>query len=186
MLVHGTRAARYYIDFLRWQIAPQVILLGGVSGQIKNTDDIDTGSPYLNHPYADHGYAGGLVVHWDLDFQTKLPRLRRSWQDWEAARAGAGAAEAGIALEVMQAFETVAETRQRMEILDKGNKAATRWLEIAQEKFQKQKADAREFTDALLGWFDSHGSYLQAIFDYDTAVAQLGRTTGLDLFGEKP
>ena len=185
MLAHGTRAAKFYRDFVRLSMAPQVVLLGGVSGLVKNTDDQDTGSPYLSHPYADHGYAGGLVVHWDLDFQNKLPRLRRAWEDWQAARAGAGAAEAGIALEVMQAYETVSETRQRMEILSKGNQASTRWLEIAQDKFENKKGDAREFTDALLGWFDSHGSYLQAIFDFNGAVAQLERTTGLDLFGGK-
>ena len=186
MLLHGTRAARFYRDFLRLQLLPQVVLIGGVAGLVKTTTDDDTGSPYLNHPFANRGYAGGLIVHWDLDFQNKLPRLRRSWEDWQAALAGAGAAEAGIALEVMQAYETLAETRERMQILAKGDQAAHRWLEIAQERYETKKGDAREFTDALLGWFDSHGNYLQAIFDYDTAVAQLGRTTGLAMFGGQP
>jgi outer membrane protein TolC len=186
MLLHGTRAAGFYRDFLRLQLLPQVVLLGGVAGLVKTTTADDTGLPYLNHPFADHGYAGGLLVHWDLDFQNKLPRLRRSWEDWQAARAGAGAAEAGIALEVMQAYETLAETRERMQILAKGDQAAQRWLAIAQERYEKKKGDAREFTDALLGWFDSHGNYLQAIFDYDSAVAQISRTTGLEMFGGKP
>jgi outer membrane protein TolC len=185
MLVHGIRAARYNVDIVRTQMLPSVLLLGSISALVKTTQADDIAAPYTNHPYAEHGYGGGLLLHWELDFQTKLPRLRRAWQDWESARAGAGAAEAGIALEVAQAYETVAETRERMRILQDGDKSASRWLELAQAKFEKRQADAREFTDALLGWFGSHGDYLQAIFDYDAAVAQLGRTTGMDLVGGK-
>ena len=185
MLVHGTRAARYYVNFVREQLAPAVLVLGSINGLVETTTQQDVPPPYVNHPYAEHGYGGGLLVHWELDFQTRLPRLRRAWQDYESARAGAGAAEAGIALEVTQAYETVAETHERMRILQEGDKSATRWLELAQAKFEKRQADAREFTDALLGFFASHGDYLQAIFDYDAAVAQLGRTTGMDLLGGK-
>jgi outer membrane protein TolC len=185
MLVHGTRAARYYVDFVREQLIPAVLVLGSINGLVETMTQQDVPPPYLNHPYAEHGYGGGLLLHWELDFQNRLPRLRRAWQDWESARAGAGAAEAGIALEVTQSYETVAETSERMRILKEGDKSATRWLELAQAKFEKRQADAREFTDALLGWFASHGDYLQAIFDYDAAVAQLGRTTGMDLVGGK-
>src|SRR5262249_29169024 len=121
--------------------------------------------------------------HWELDFQARLPRLRRAWQDWEAARAGASAAEAGIVLEGTSAYETVAETRERLRILEQADKASARWLDLASARFGKREADARELTDALLGWFDTHGNYLQAIFDFDAAAAQLGRTTGLDTIG---
>jgi outer membrane protein TolC len=168
------------VDLSATALLPNVALVGSFFGLVTTTQDDQADSPYLLHPYGEHGYGGGLFLRWEADYQLKLPRLRRARADYRSAVAMGDVALAAIALEVTVAYETVAETRQKMNVLHEGDKYATKWLDLAKKRFEERKADAREFTDALVAYFDAHGNYLQAIFDYDSAVAWLGRTVGAE------
>jgi outer membrane protein TolC len=177
----GVRAAHANLELNKSNFYPDIALAGSVFGLWTTTHDDDPLSPYMNHPFASHGYGGGLFFKMGLDFHLKIPRYDRAKDDYEAALAGSHAALDGMALEVRTAWETVAEAQKRMDILVKGEKASRSWLTAIAQNFAIGTAEAREFNDALIAYFDAHGRYLQAIYDYNVAVAWLGRLTGTPL-----
>jgi len=178
MVRFGEAAARTNVDINRANLFPDILLVGSVFGLWKTTEDDDPASPYMNHPFASYGYGGGLVVRWGLDFHLKIPRLLRARDDYEAARAGGDAAQGWMSLDVVNAYESVREAKDRMAILYRGEKAAHSWLTAIAQNFAIGTAEARDFNDALVAYFEAHGRWLQSIYDFNVAVVSLERAVG--------
>jgi outer membrane protein TolC len=98
----------------------------------------------------------------------------------EAAEIGFRRSEAlgGIQLEVRKAYGEVREAGERVKAVQKGEKAAKSWISAVAQNLQVGLAESRDFTDALLAYFNMRFRYLQAIYDYNVAVASLTRATG--------
>jgi outer membrane protein TolC len=181
MVYAGLAAARANLEINKSNLYPDIVLVGAVYGLWKTTDNDDPTSPYMLHPFAGYGYGGGLFIRWGLDLHLKIPRYLRARDDLAAAVQSGRAAEDGMGLEVVQAYESVIEAKRRITLINHGEKAAHSWLTAVAQNFAIGTAETRDFQDALLAYFDNHGRYLQAIFDFNVAVAQLGRVCGCEL-----
>ena len=106
-----------------------------------------------------------------------MDKLRAELAELEANRR---AAQGGLALEVRKAIADVREAERRLPILQKGKKAARSWLVAVTQSFSVGLAQAKDFNDALIAYFEAELRTLQAIYDFNVAVAQLGRATGTD------
>jgi outer membrane protein TolC len=135
----------------------------------------------MNHPFASWGYSAGVVFRWSLDLHLKTPRYERAKADYEAALAGSRSALDWWSYDVEAAYESMMEARKRIDVLERGEKAAHSWLTAIAQNFAIGTAEARDFNDALVAYFDAHGRYLQAIYDFNVAVAQLSRVVGTDV-----
>jgi outer membrane protein TolC len=186
MLRMGLRAAKANVEVQRANLLPDIALVGSIFGLAKTTENDEAASPYMNHPFASHGYGGGLYLKWGLDLHLKMPRYARAQAEYDAAIAAGAAAEDGMTLEIQSAHATLVEATAKMGILKKGERAARSWLTAVAQNFAIGTAEASEFTDALVAYFEAHGRYLQAIYDYNMAVAQLGRAIGVDLGAGTP
>jgi outer membrane protein TolC len=135
----------------------------------------------MNHPFASWGYTAGVIMRWSLDLHLKTPRYERAKADYESTLAGSRAVSDWQMLDVENAYESVIEARKRIDVLVRGEKAAHSWLTAITQNFAVGTAETRDFTDALLAYFDAHGRYLQAIYDFNVAVVQLSRVVGTDV-----
>ncbi|HJZ88178.1 MAG TPA: TolC family protein [Polyangia bacterium] len=181
MVRFGRDAARANLEINKSNFYPDIVLGASLFGLWKTTDDDDPLSPYMLHPFASYGYGGGLFVRWGLDLHLKIPRYLRAREDYEGALAFGQAADDGMALEVTTAYESVTESRSRLALFERGEKTAHSWLTAIAQNYAIGTAEAREFNDALLAYFEAKSRYIQAIFDFNMSVAWLHRVVGVDV-----
>ena len=72
----------------------------------------------------------------------------------------------------------MSEAGERVKAVAKGEKAAKSWISAVAQNFAVGLAESRDLTDALLAFFNMRFRYLQAVYDYNIAVAALTRATG--------
>ena len=68
-----------------------------------------------------------------------------------------------------------------MKVVQKGEKAGRQWISAVAQNVAVGLSEARDFSDALLAFFQARIRYLQSIHDHNVAVATLSRATGIDV-----
>jgi outer membrane protein TolC len=87
----------------------------------------------------------------------------------------------GIDFEVEKAFSEMSEADQRLQAVQKGEKAARQWIAAIMQNISVGLAEAKDFTDALLAFFQARARTLQSEYDFNVAVASLTRVAGFDV-----
>jgi outer membrane protein TolC len=105
-------------------------------------------------------------------------RLRAEAQEADLRRSEA---MGGINFEVERAYSEMKEADQRLKTVQKGEKAARQWIAAIMQNISVGLAEAKDFSDALLAFFQARMRYLQGLYDYNIAVASLTRGSGVDV-----
>lgn len=181
------RALNYLVDAtegladLEWRKQlPDLVLIG--AGTFARATSIDDPRfAFANDPY--NTLTGGVVlaVRISLDFGVKHARAMRVRADASATQARRREALGGIAFEVAKAYGELRESSARMEVAGRGEKAARAWITAVAQNMELGLAEAKDFGDALLQYFNMRVRRLQAIYDFNMASATLGRATGSDV-----
>jgi outer membrane protein TolC len=177
LLDYAVKAKSALADLERRKEYPDLVLIGTAAfARAQDVDDPQNAfvSHYFNSTTA--GVAAALRMQLDLG-----PRLARATRtSAEAAEISFRRTEAlgGIALEVRKAYGEMTEASERVKAVQKGEKAAKSWISAVAQNFALGLSEARDLTDALLAFFNMRYRYLQAVFDYNVAVAALTRATG--------
>ena len=177
LLDYAVKAKSALADLERRKEYPDFVLIG--TGAFARAQDVqDPTNAFMSHYFhsTTAGVAAALRVQLDLG-----PRIARAARtSAEATEIGYRRAEAlgGIQLEVRKAYGEMTEAAERMKAVQKGEKAAKAWMAAVAQNFQIGLSEARDLTDALLAFFNMRFRYLQAIYDYNIAVAALTRATG--------
>lgn len=134
------------------------------------------------------GWSAGVTAEWDV-FDGALRRNRIREKSLELAKAGETLAdsERQVALEIQshyldlqQAAETVAASRDTVELAEKS-------LEIAKTRYENGLATNLDFTDANLSLSIARLTRLQALHDHMNALARLQQASGEEFErGETP
>jgi outer membrane protein TolC len=177
LLDYAVKAKSALADLERRKEYPDLVLIGTAAYAVAQ-DVQDPNNAFMSHYFnsATAGVAAALRMQLDLG-----PRLARAARvSAESAEIGFKRAEAlgGITLEVRKAYGEMTEASDRIKALAKGEKAAKSWISAVTQNFQVGLAEARDLTDALLAYFNMRARYLQAVYDYNIAVASLARATG--------
>jgi outer membrane protein TolC len=138
-------------------------------------------SPFANDPFNGYSAGGGLALKWDLDIGRKLG-------EWREAKAQAGRlaaqmddAERAVRLEVEKLFLEMRDARTIVDAQQEALRAVRGWVLAKTDLYENGLSDLRDILDALVQFFLSRMTLLQAIHDYNVAVAALERATGLSL-----
>ncbi len=83
-----------------------------------------------------------------------------------------------IALEVEQSYLRVVETQERIKATESAAKAAKENLDLARGRYEVGVGSIIEITDAENLYTDAQTTYIQAIYNYKIADAQLARAMG--------
>ncbi|MCA9603776.1 MAG: hypothetical protein KC417_17210, partial [Myxococcales bacterium] len=90
-------------------------------------------------------------------------------------------ARTGIALEVKTTRSEAVEARDRMVAWASGHQKAREWFVSAAQGYQVGTVEPKELIDAVKAYFTARFSHLQAMFDFNIAVAKLERVTADEL-----
>ncbi|MGE5507973.1 MAG: TolC family protein, partial [Chitinophagales bacterium] len=112
--------------------------------------------------------------------------------DWGAAKARLAQAEANarglelrvkglqdqILVEVQQAYQALLEARERIPVAETNVTQAKENLSITQIRYEAGLATTVDVLDSQMLLTQSESAYVQAVFDYDLALAKLAKASG--------
>jgi outer membrane protein TolC len=177
LLDYAVKAKSALADLERRKEYPDLVLIGtGAFAVAQEVDDPKNG--FLNHYFNTTSFGVAAALRMQLDLGPRIARAAHAGA--EADEIGYRRAEAlgGIQLEVRKAYGEMSEAAERVKAVGKGEKAAKAWISAVAQNFAVGLAESRDLTDALLSYFNMHFRYLQAIYDYNIAVAAMMRATG--------
>jgi outer membrane protein len=177
LLDYAVKAKSALADLERRRAYPDLVLIGSAALARAQTVD-DPQNAFLSHYFNSTSAGVAAAVRMQLDLGPKLARASRT--SAEADELGYRRTEAlgGIVFEVRKAYGEMTEASARVKAVQKGEKAAKSWISAVAQNFTVGLAEARDLTDALVAFFNMRYRYLQAVFDYNVAVAAMTRATG--------
>jgi outer membrane protein len=177
LLDYAVKAKSALADLERRRAYPDVVLIGTASLAYAQEVD-DPQNAFLSHYFNSRSLGLAAAVRMQLDLGPKLARAARMSAEATEISFRRSEALGGIALEVRKAYGEMSEAGERVKAVQKGEKAAKSWISAVAQNFAVGLAEARDLTDALVAYFNMRYRYLQAVFDYNIAVAALTRATG--------
>ncbi len=159
---------------------PDFVLIGTANYAYASSIDTPQNS-YYNDPF--HSLGAGIAAgfHMPLDLGVKNARAVKLRAEAEEAEQRRREAMSGISFEVERATTEMKEAEERIKAVQKGEKAGKQWIAAVAQNLAVGLAEARDFSDALLAFFQARIRLLQSIYDYNIATASLSRATGTDI-----
>jgi outer membrane protein TolC len=179
-LKHLVATKRALAD-LEWRRQyPDLALVGTAQYAYSNSVEHPQNA-YFNNPYNSAGAGIAAFLRVPLDLGPRNAHAHRLAAEAAEADLKSKEALAGIAFEVEKAFGEMQEASERMKTVQKGEKASRQWIAAMMQNMAVGIAEAKDFSDALLAFFQARVRYLQSIYDFNVAVANLSRATGSDV-----
>jgi outer membrane protein len=159
---------------------PDLVLIGTAAYAYASSVDTPKNS-YYNNPF--HSLGAGIAAGFrmPLDLGVKNARAIKLRAEAEEAEQKRREALSGINFEVEKSYTEMKEAEERMKVVQKGEKAGRQWIAAIAQNLAVGLAEAKDFSDALLAFFQAHIRYAQSIYDYNLAAAALTRATGTDV-----
>jgi outer membrane protein TolC len=128
-------------------------------------------------------YTGGLglALRWDMDFGRRLGELAESRAELAKLQSEAAEAERGVRLEVEKLAREALDARTMVDVQHEAMTAARGWVIAKTDLYENGLAEINDVLTGLVAFFQARMDHLKAIYDYDVAVANLERATGLAL-----
>jgi outer membrane protein len=180
-LEHLAAAKRALADFEWRKQYPDLVLIG--TAQYAYANAIDTPkNAFANNPFNTTGAGIAAAIRMPLDLGIKNAHAMRSRAEAEEAEQKRREASSGILFEVEKAHLELKEAEERMKVVQKGEKAGRQWIAAIAQNLAVGLSETKDFSDALLAYFQARIRYLQSMYDYNVAAAALTRATGIDVY----
>jgi outer membrane protein TolC len=158
---------------------PDLLLVGRLSYAYTSSADLPQNA-YYNNPLNGFGFGGGIALRLTWDYALKLARLSRARAELAETGALRRQALGGIDLEVAKARLELEEAQRRVELTHRGERSANAWINTVAQNFAIGLAETRDFSDALMAFFQMRLRWLQAIYDAQIARAALIKAAGTE------
>jgi len=179
-LQHMVAAKRALAQLETRKQYPDFVLVG--SAAYAYASRIDTPkNAFYNDPYHALGAVISAGFHMPLDLFVKNARASKLHAEAEEAEQRKREALNGISFEVEKAHTELKEAEERMKVVQKGEKAGRQWIAAVAQNLAVGLAEAKDFSDALMAFFQARVRYAQSIYDYNVAAAALTRATGINV-----
>ena len=179
-LEHLLASKRALAD-LEWRRQlPDFVLLG--SAQYAYASSVDhPNNAFANNPFNTSGVGLAAAFRMPLDLFVKNAHAHRLRAEAQEAEFRRNEAMSGIGFEVEKAFSEMKEADERLKAVRKGEKAARQWIAAIMQNISVGLAETKDFSDALLAFFQARARTLQGQYDFNIAIASLTRVTGFDV-----
>jgi outer membrane protein len=164
---------------------PDIVLIGTAAYAYASSVDTPQNA-YFNDPF--HTLGAGIAAGFRMPLDLGVKGARAAKLHAEAKEAEQKQREAlnGIAFEVEKAHTELLEAGKRTKVMQKGEKAGRQWIAAVAQNIAVGVSEAKDFSDALLAFFQARVRYLQSMYDYNIAAAALTRATGVDVTADNP
>lgn len=176
----GLDAREAAVAVARSQLWPDLFLSVLVEANwAGNRDQVN--NPYLNDDF--NRIRGGpfFGIRWKLDFAAKLAALAKAKAEAAGQQAQLEKAKAGLPLAIRRAYLNWEEKREALDIARRSRKSGRALSFLTAANFRIGIGDGREILEAYGLYARSAGEYIQAIYEYNMAVAELGEAAGQPL-----
>jgi outer membrane protein TolC len=159
-------AAKRALADLEWRRQyPDLVLVGSATYAYASSIDHPQNA-FANNPFNTSGVGLAAAFRMPLDLFVKNAHAHRVHAE---------------AQEVELAYTEMKEADQRLKTVQKGEKAARQWIAAIMQNISVGLAETKDFSDALLAFFQARMRNLQGLYDYNIAVASLTRVSGVDV-----
>ena len=177
MLEYAVKAKNSLADLERRKEYPDLVLIAtGVFAYAQTVDDPK--NAFYSHFYNSRAAGIAAALRMQLDLGPKIARARKTEAEALEVTHRRSEALGGIMLEVRKTYAEATEAANRVEAMDKGQKAGKAWISAVAQNFAVGLAEARDLSDALVAFFGMRTRYLQAVFDLHMARSALTRAIG--------
>jgi outer membrane protein TolC len=174
-------AAKRALADLEWRRQyPDLVLVGSALYAYASSVD-HPNNAFANNPFNSSGVGVAAAFRMPLDLFVKNAHAHRLRAEAKEAELRRNEALGGISFEVEKAYTEMKEADQRLKTVQKGEKAARQWIAAIMQNISVGLAETKDFSDALLAFFQAHTRCLQALYDCNIAVASLTRVAGVDV-----
>jgi outer membrane protein len=168
LLVDAAKADRYPSFFLA--VVGQ--LAGAGPGRKYNPD------PYVVDYFNDNGALPFVGARWHFDFGIMKAKIGQAQAELNQLKYTERTALMGIPVEVAQDYGKVQESYKGSVGMEKAYVNARRWLVTSFSNFDMGLGKMDDIFQAFERYGSFRGDYLQALYDYNLAVAKLDKDTG--------
>jgi outer membrane protein TolC len=174
-------AAKRALADLEWRRQyPDLVVVGTATYAYASSID-HPNNAFANNPFNTSGVGVAAALRMPLDLFVKNAHAQRLRAEAREAELRRNEALGGIGFEVEKAYTEMKEADQRLKTVQKGEKASRQWIAAIMQNISVGLAETKDFSDALLAFFQAHSRCLQALYDTNIAVASLTRVAGVDV-----
>ncbi len=143
-----------------------------------------TGRDRLNNQYIpdefNHTY-GGVVAgaKWDLDFGIKKAKVEKAKAEFNKLASQKANAEMSIPVQVSKGYQSVIEAFESVNSYQRAAVASRKWVITALTGFDMGTETADEMLRAIERYGNNQGKYLESVYRYNMAVAELEYAAGI-------
>lgn len=145
----------------------------------------DQNNPFVQDPANYNSLGAALVARWSLDLWGNVYRVERAERELLQTQAQRRHAFRGMGVEVGAAYAELQDAKRRLEAWEEGERDTRKWFVTAAQGYQVGTVEPRELVDAIRAYFGARFKHLQAIHDYNVAVAKLERVVGMPLLDDQ-
>ena len=177
----GLQARSALVRASRSQYLPQ-LFLGAQITYNRAADRFDSRNPFVYNPT--NFFRPGVVLgfEWNLNVVQTRDRVRVARLEQEALAGQESALADGIALEVRKAWLAVRQADANIRESRRALRASENWLRAEAQTMDLGVGDVKEFIDAFRANSTMKAEHLENIFRFNTAVSNLSRAVGRDLY----
>lgn len=128
----------------------------------------------FNH--ADVGVVAG--AKWELDFGIKRARIRQARAQYNKLRYTQKRAEMDIPIQIAKAYDDAIEWKESAKIYQQAAIASRKWVVSAFADFDMGIGTADNMLRAIEKYGENQGNYIEALYNYQVAAANLKHATG--------
>lgn len=140
------------------------------------------GQPLFARPYGDPLHSLSLQVaiglRWNIDPFQLYAKSKKADAQVEVLDAQRARAQKAVAFEIRTLYQSAADGLEKLAINQERLKAAERWRNQFGLSSQSAGADIKDAVEPLQAYFEARAKYLQTIYDYQIARAELARAVG--------
>jgi outer membrane protein TolC len=120
----------------------------------------------------------GVGLRWNLDPFQIYGDVQKAEAAVQVVRAQRRRAHEAVEFEIKKLYQDAADALKKIEINDRRLKAAERWRDQFGLSTQTAGADLADAVEPLKAFYEARAKYLQSIYDYRIARAELARAVG--------
>lgn len=176
-LKHGIDAQRHLVQAAKSDLYPSffAVVLGSFAGA-PGRDQFD--SPYFTDEF-NHAYAGFFAgIKWHFDFGIQQARVDKELAEYGKLLNTKAYAEQNIPIQVANVYQEVLQYRTALEAFEEAASASRKWVVVAFSNFDMGIGTAKRTFDAIEKYGQNRGRYLEALYNYNLALAQLEYAVG--------
>lgn len=180
---HGVAARVNQVALARNNTLPDIGLVARVAGTYAPSQNgaVTTGSLGAI-PGTGVDFGGGIALRWSLDIGRLMAQIDQAKvQADQAALAETGEREK-TRMDVRQLYREMNDWRAMVDVHEKAKTSAQGWLNATMQTYDDGfESDYNEVLRAIEAYYRRRLTWLDAIYNYNVAVAALSRAVGMDV-----